>query len=158
MRVLTAPDRQPYRGARPGRATTLLGHIVYCGWCGGRLAGKTTPDSLAVIEAGLTAKIREEQRRANKRRLPPSCGICGPGGDVRTRWLAAPLGARRDVIKALVTVTLDGVTGRGPKLTSRVEIVAVTVSDSQPARTGPVVTRPGRCRQRGCGAQPSYVA
>jgi hypothetical protein len=37
--------------------------------------------------------------------------------------MAAPLGARRDVVKTLMTVTVHSFVGRGRKLTDRVEIV-----------------------------------
>jgi site-specific DNA recombinase len=106
--------------AEVGRLTAELAM-----WRDSAVAGKTTPDSLAAIEAGITVKIREAQRRAEQAAIPPVARdlVGGPGGDVRARWVAAPLGARRDVIKTLMTVTLHGVTGRGPKVTDRVEIV-----------------------------------
>jgi DNA invertase Pin-like site-specific DNA recombinase len=203
-RVLTAPDRVKWRGSRPGRATTLLGHIPVCGTCGDRLSaksdgvyrccvranreplealvvetliaritdpkifrqlrragahddkavvtaraevdrltaeldtwrrsaidGKTTPDSLAVIEAGILAKIRTAQRLADKAGIPPVLrDLVDPDTaadhvravDIRARWQNITIAAQRAIIKALMTVTVNSAHGRGHNLTNRVEI------------------------------------
>jgi hypothetical protein len=51
------------------------------------VAGNTTPDSFAVIEAGITTKIAEAQRRAEQAGVPPVVRqLVEPGEDVRVRW------------------------------------------------------------------------
>ena len=196
LRVLGAPDRVPYRGPRPGRATSLVGNIAFCGTCGrkmaaktpqqyrccvnigrpeldelvtdvilGRLAdakvfgklrhasegddravvqaradidrltaelagwrqsavdGQTSPDSLATIEAGITKKLNAAQRRVERANIPPVVReLVEPGADVRQRWRDAPLGAKRDVIRTLTTITVHSFHGRGRKITNRVQI------------------------------------
>jgi DNA invertase Pin-like site-specific DNA recombinase len=196
VRVLSAPDRVQYRGVRPGRASSLLGNIAYCGTCGERLAprangryrccvnigrdeleqfvteaviaglsspklfrqlrhgsdaddkallaaraevdrltdelgrwrqsavdGQTTPESLAVIEAGITTKIRQAQARAEQATVSPVVReLVSPGADIRARWDAASLAARREIVRTLMAVTVHSFHGRSRKITDRVEL------------------------------------
>jgi DNA invertase Pin-like site-specific DNA recombinase len=76
-------------------------------------AGRTTPESLATIEATLSREIRAAEARVARASVPPALRVVlEPGADVAVRWNAAPLPARRSVIAALVTVTLHPA-GRG---------------------------------------------
>lgn len=69
--------------------------------------GQTTPASLAVIEAGLSARIREADRVATRAELPPALRqILDPASDVRSRWDVAALPARREIIRALAVVVV----------------------------------------------------
>ena len=67
--------------------------------------GATSPESLAVIEAELTVKIREANVRADRASIPPALrDLLEPGADVRQRWADATLAAKRDVIRTLMEV------------------------------------------------------
>jgi hypothetical protein len=99
------------------------------GWRLSAARGKTTADSLAVIEADLTQQIREAQRRAAKASTPPLLrDLLGDDEDhadeaeVRRRLAAAPLGAQRDLVRLLMTVTIRPAPKRGAKATERVDI------------------------------------
>lgn len=74
-------------------------------WRTSAAKGKTTPESLAVIETDLTAQIRDAELRAKRAAIPPALrDVLEPGEDVRTRWFAAPLAARRELIRTFATV------------------------------------------------------
>lgn len=69
--------------------------------------GKTTPESLAVIEADLTRQIKDADRRAKQAGVPPALrALLTAEDDVAARWEQATLAAKRDVIRALLTVEL----------------------------------------------------
>jgi site-specific DNA recombinase len=76
-----------------------------------RLSGarrETSPASLAVIEADLEAQIRAAERRRTVAEIPPELReFVEPGVDIRVRWDAAPMAARRRVIAYMATVTVD---------------------------------------------------
>src|SRR5262249_14265922 len=96
------------------------------GWRRSAVNGQTTPASLAAIEAGLTKRIDDARRRAEQASTPPRRrALVGDDGDVRARWDRMPLGAKRDVVKTLMTVKLHPRAGRarGHDVTGRVEIV-----------------------------------
>lgn len=62
----------------------------------------------ADMAARLRPKIRAAQEKATQAAVPPALrNLLSPGEDVADRWGAAPLAARRDVIRALMTVTVD---------------------------------------------------
>jgi site-specific DNA recombinase len=64
--------------------------------------GDTSPESLAFIEAELTADIRAAQRRADIVGIPPALRpFLEPGADVQARWKAATLPARREVLRTV---------------------------------------------------------
>lgn len=66
---------------------------------------QTSPESLAVIEADLVARIREADRHADRAAIPPALRqFVGPDVDVRARWDAAPLPARRSLIEFLAEI------------------------------------------------------
>lgn len=75
---------------------------------------ETSPASLAVIEADLTRQIRAAERRAEHASIPPELRpFLEPGVDVRVRWDAAPLPARRQVIRALAEVVIGPASATG---------------------------------------------
>jgi site-specific DNA recombinase len=75
--------------------------------------GEVTPASFADIEAGITADITAAKARRDRAALPPAVRpFLTPGADIEARWDAATVQAKRDVIRALCTVTLHGA-GRG---------------------------------------------
>ena len=92
-------------------------------WRASAIDGRgTTPATLAVVEAGLTARIVEARRRAERASTPPAVrAIVGNGQDVAGRFAAAPLGARRDVVRTLLVMTARA-RGRGHDITERVDI------------------------------------
>jgi DNA invertase Pin-like site-specific DNA recombinase len=76
-------------------------------WRASAATGQTSPESLAAIEGTLARQIRSAEQRADRASLPPAMRVVlEPGADVRARWDAAPLAARRTVIATLVDVTL----------------------------------------------------
>ncbi len=76
-------------------------------WRVSAAAGRTSDESLAVIEASLTREIRQADQRAERASIPPALRVVlEPGADVRARLKAAPLAAQRTVISTLVTVTI----------------------------------------------------
>jgi hypothetical protein len=84
---------------------------------------------LAVIETDITNKIKDARRRMEKASTPPvvrdllgGADLVPEQADVRARWANAPLGARRDLVRTLMTITVHPCAGRGRKLTERVEI------------------------------------
>lgn len=78
--------------------------------------GKTSPESLAVIEARLTARIDEADRRARRYAVPPVLRtFLEPGEDVAARWEAAPLAARRDLLRAFWDVRIHPATSPGSR-------------------------------------------
>lgn len=71
------------------------------------IRGETTPATLAFAEAELTREIQECDRRASAASLPPVLReFAEPGVDVRARFEAAPLAARRSVIRTLMTIEI----------------------------------------------------
>ncbi len=84
---------------------TLRGRLA--DWRASAARGKTTPASLAAIEADLTAQIEAAQQRADSAAVPPALRqLLAPGADVRARWEAATLPARRTAIKALAVIVV----------------------------------------------------
>lgn len=85
-----------------------------------RLSGarrETSPASLAVIEADLEAQIRAAERRRTMAEIPPELReFLEPGVDVRVRWDAAPMAAKRRVITFMATITVDRSPVRGGRL------------------------------------------
>ena len=84
-------------------------------WRRSAARGQTTPESLAVIEGELTAQIRDADRRAAPSLPPELRGMVGPDVDVRERWEAAPIAARRAVIRTLAEIKVHRVSVRGRK-------------------------------------------
>jgi hypothetical protein len=104
-------------------------HADLDGWRLSAARGKTSADSLAVIEADLSKQIRDAQRRAAKASTPPLVrDLLGDSAEqiqeaeVRRRLAAAPLGAQRDLVRTLMTVTIRPAPYRGAKATERVDI------------------------------------
>jgi len=83
-------------------------------WRRSASAGVTSPESLAVIEADLKRQIAQAQARANRAEIPPFLReLVKPGVDTRARWAAAPLAARRDVVRAVADIVVSpGMRGR----------------------------------------------
>lgn len=86
--------------------------------------GAIDADDFAAISAGLKADLAAADERAERVSLPPALRpFLTPGADVEARWDAATVQARREVIRALVTVTVRPA-GRNPRadLAGRVDI------------------------------------
>lgn len=76
-------------------------------WRESAIAGKTSPESLAVIEAGLVRQIEAADARARAAGMPVALrGLLDPGADVRGRWEAMPLPAKREALGILMEVRL----------------------------------------------------
>lgn len=92
--------------------------------------GRIDADDFADIAAGLKADITAARERADETGLPPALRpFTEPGADVEARWDAAPLAARREVIRALVTVTVRPAGRRG-----RTPVPVADRVDIEPAR------------------------
>lgn len=62
----------------------------------------TTPETLAEVEAGLSARIKTAQDRIDAATIPTDLeGWVGPEEDVRTRWDNTTLQAKRSVVRAV---------------------------------------------------------
>jgi site-specific DNA recombinase len=72
-------------------------------------AGTLTVASLVAAEPGLLARVEELERRERDLSAPPQlAALITPGKDVRRRWAKAPMSARRDVARILLTPALLG--------------------------------------------------
>jgi site-specific DNA recombinase len=79
--------------------------------------GKTSPETLAVLEDGIGADIKAAQRRETAALVPPALRpFLEPGADVAQRWEAATLPARREVIRALAEIRVDRAASPGSRL------------------------------------------
>lgn len=92
-------------------------------WRQSAIDGVTSPESLAAIETGLSARVAAAQRRADAAGVSPILRGLAGAEDVRARWTAAPLAAQREIIRSLMRVKVHGMRGRGRDLLGRVEIV-----------------------------------
>lgn len=80
-------------------------------WRRSAIEGRTTPESLAAIEAGLSAKIRDAQRRSEHSGIPPALRqFLDPGVDIAKRWKSTPLPAQRDIIRTLAEIRISPAT------------------------------------------------
>lgn len=76
--------------------------------------GQTSPASLATIEATLSGQIQQAQARLQAAEVPVVLrDLLDADGDVRARWAAAPVAARRRVIEYLAEITVGPATGYG---------------------------------------------
>lgn len=78
--------------------------------------------TLAIREAQLLPKIAAAQERARRASTPPVLADMITEADIRKAWHRAPLPAKRDVIKALVTVDVRKPAHRGQFVADRVAI------------------------------------
>jgi site-specific DNA recombinase len=77
-------------------------------WRRSGAAGKTTPESLAVIEEDLSAQIEAADLRADRAAVPQELRqILRPGADVRERWADAVMPVRRAALRYLAEVRMD---------------------------------------------------
>lgn len=77
-------------------------------WRQSAIRGETSPESLAVIEAELSRQIRVLEATAEPVALAPALAqLVEPGADVRARWLAMPVQARRSVLRSIVEIKVD---------------------------------------------------
>lgn len=92
--------------AREGaRAELADARAALDGWYDAAAEGSVTPAGLAKIETRLLAKIADAEQRARPR---PSSPVLAEvlDGDVRERWAALPIPARREVVRALMDVQI----------------------------------------------------
>jgi site-specific DNA recombinase len=69
--------------------------------------GETSPATMARIEGELSGQIEAAQRRIAQLDIPPELqAVLVPGQDVRVRWKAAPMAARRRIVASLAEVRL----------------------------------------------------
>lgn len=96
------------------------------GWRESAADGKTSRESLAVIEARLAARIKDADARVKRYAVPPLLRtFLSPGEDVAARWESAPLAARRDLLRAFWEVRIGPATVPGSRLfePERVQII-----------------------------------
>lgn len=76
---------------------------------------EVTAASFAAIEPGIVAAIAQLENRERELSTPPALGwLLSPGGDMRQRWEDAPVSARRDVHKLLLSPQYLGTLTLGP--------------------------------------------
>jgi site-specific DNA recombinase len=72
-------------------------------------AGKVSPTIATRTERGHLARLARAEAREAELTTPSALrGILGPGDDVAARWDAAPISARREVARMLLTPELLG--------------------------------------------------
>ena len=101
-------------------------------WRASAARGETSPASLAAIEGPLVQQIEDADRIAYQAGIPRALRqILSPGEDVRARWDAAPLPAKRDIIRCLVNVRIAsaGPTRHAP-VEERVKVTPVSSNRS----------------------------
>lgn len=77
-------------------------------WRASAVRGETSPASLNAIEAGLNARIEDARARLSAASIPPALrAFGGPEADVRARWDAAPLAAKRTILRELMTIRVQ---------------------------------------------------
>lgn len=82
-------------------------------WRSSAAKGKTSPDTMAVIEEEIARDVLAAERRRDAAALPSALeGWPGPEADVRARWAAATVQARRGVLRALLVVRFVSAGGR----------------------------------------------
>lgn len=86
--------------------------------------GKTSPDTMAVIEQEIAADIAAAERRRDAAALPSAlAGWTGPREDVAARWAGATVQARRGVLRALLVLRFVSANGaKGIPVHERVEV------------------------------------
>jgi DNA invertase Pin-like site-specific DNA recombinase len=78
-------------------------------------ARRISPAAFAEVEPGKLADLEAARTRVRGLETPPPLRFLLNGqGDLKTRWEAAPVAARRDVIRQLATVTVRRSPQRGP--------------------------------------------
>lgn len=96
-------------------------------WRASAVQGKTSPESLAVIERGLAERIAAANARTNRQgTLVPMAELLEPGQNLRALWDEDTVQARRMVIagQAVIRVGPAVVKGRRPASMSRDELMA----------------------------------
>jgi hypothetical protein len=125
--VMSAPaDSAPeLQGARDSLATAKAEHDELSRMVG---AGKLSAILAASAEPAILARVDAASKRVAALEAP--AGVAGlglaPGPDIAARWQAAPLSARRAVVRALfsrISVKAVGRSGAGTPVEDRTEIV-----------------------------------
>jgi site-specific DNA recombinase len=98
-------DADAELAAARGEAARLRDELA--AWVADAAAGRVTRASFQSIEAGLVARIEQADRRADRAGIPPAVReLIDAGTELPQRWAAMPLAAQRDVVAALVDVTV----------------------------------------------------
>jgi DNA invertase Pin-like site-specific DNA recombinase len=72
-------------------------------------AGQASVANLVEVEPGLITRVGDLEQQERELAAPPAlAGLLTPGRDVRRRWKAAPMGARREVARLLLSPGLLG--------------------------------------------------
>lgn len=78
------------------------------GWRQSAIRRETSPESLAVIEAALTQRMRELEPKSEPVALAPALAeLLEPGADIAVRWQAMPVASRRSVLRSIVEISVD---------------------------------------------------
>jgi DNA invertase Pin-like site-specific DNA recombinase len=77
-------------------------------WRAAAGTGKVTLESFAAIEPGLMARITGLEVRERELSTPTALLVIPPGKDVARRWAAAPMSARRQVARMLLSPAILG--------------------------------------------------
>jgi site-specific DNA recombinase len=71
-------------------------------------ARKVSVSTLIDVEPGLVARVEALEAREAELRTPPALSVISPGEDVARRWAAAPMSARRQVARLLLSPAMLG--------------------------------------------------
>jgi site-specific DNA recombinase len=71
-------------------------------------AGKVSVGTLLAVEPGLVARVEALEARERELITPPALSVIPPGRDVARRWKAAPMSARRQVARLLLSPEILG--------------------------------------------------
>lgn len=79
-------------------------------WIDSAVRGETSPSTMAKVERELAQQITAAKQKEERAGLPPALRDLLDADDLDRAWIALPMQAKRDVIDAVVTVTVG--TGR----------------------------------------------
>ncbi len=103
MAAILAPDNSEEAEQAAAEAAKMRAQLNE--WRQSAILGQTSPASLVVIEAQLTAKIADAEAQSRTASIPPVLqSFLDPETDVRRRWDSFTVVARRVVVSALCEV------------------------------------------------------
>jgi site-specific DNA recombinase len=108
---IAATDDRAVLSAR-AEAARLRGELA--DWEAAAIAGTVTPASFGKIEAGLLARIQEQEAAAMTASVPSALrDLLTPGADIAAKWTAMEIPARKDVLRSLFeSITIAPATDR----------------------------------------------
>ena len=111
--VAAGPTDDAGLSAARGELAAIQAH--YDGLLGELRHRRMTAGAFAAVEPGVLADLDAATKRVKELEAPPPLRFLLNGqGDLKARWEAAPVAARRDAIRKLARVTVRRSPQRGP--------------------------------------------